>query len=364
MTDYDLFFNKTTEEIKDYISLLSPLPLKGVGLKGTKTPEYEQFLKDLGLDFSGKISMFSVQKSDYSPLVIELWFSDNLGDKDSIYSIRYVNLNESKITIYENLEPDNEISKKDSNYDFTITSFSLYKYFCTKHQYYDLVLDKSETVSSVLDKIRSNYLVYKDYIDECFLLMKSGGVMKSFKETLSCDPENIGCLSYKYTYFDLLNSIMATESLTGRRMTLKEFWILHAWKYNCLNSFGYTECRKLINQMRLVSIPDPKEFWKKVDTLVKERGDDFNKTKDLYIKVQKIYYKELLELKGSISAKYGIDPSWLSDRKYNPETGEVFIPKNLPSNLSAPCKNNLKDKETFKGMLEIINKLEKELGNE
>ena len=89
----------------------------------------------------------------------------------------------------------------------------------------------------------------------------------------------------------------------------------------------------------------------------------FIKTKDLYVKIQKLFYKEILELKGFISTKYNIDPSWLGERKYDPVTETVIIPKNLPLDLSIPARKNLKDRETFKGMLEIIEKLEKDLKN-
>ena len=363
MTDYEFFFKKTKESIEEYINNLTTLKFKGVNFKSTKSPEYKEFLKSLSLTDSGKIDKFTVQhmNNSFDNYSFEFWFSEELGDGNhSIYSVKIAEDYNGLIELR-----DHPFPKSEQDY-YTVTPFALYRYYYTLNSSSTIALSDSESIDDILRKIKANYFIYKDYLEECRYLMESGEAFKVFKDVLSCDPLIIGGYSSHYFVFlDLINSIAVTETLTQRRMSLKEFWILYAWKYDCLKSFGYTECRKLIHQIKKVSIPDPEGFWKSVDALVEERGNKFKKTKDLYIKAQKLFAKEFLELKGSIAAKFGIDPSWLGERKYDPDTGEVIIPRNLPLDLSIPAKKkNLKDRETFKGMLEIIEKLEKELKDE
>lgn len=350
MTDYELFFEKPKKEILNFINSNISLFLG----KHIYEPEYNSFLKKLNLKNSGKISTFQFVNTYGDQFHICIQFSRDLGDGNNSANYYSLIITSNDLSICENLPQRNKG-------EYQITPMILFRFYCTKFFYSNLSLGDFDTVNNFLDKVKTNYLIYKDYIEDCLYLINSKEFVEISNKVLSCNV--LEQYSDYVTCLDLLNSIATTDSLTGRRITLKEFFVIYAWKYDCHKAFRYTDCCKLINQMKKASIPNSNDFWNRVDTLVEERYNNFNKTKDLYVKIQKLFYKEILELKGFISTKYNIDPSWLGERKYDPVTETVIIPKNLPLDLSIPSRKNLKDRETLKGMLEIIEKLEKDLKN-
>lgn len=360
MTDYELFFTKSSEFIKKYIdNRFNKLDASKHRFRkdSTKYSLYKEFTTDLDLTISGKIIYFSFSTLivDQSKCVFEFWIKEDLGDGNEEYYIQ-IDKNSTNCEIILRREI------QDSNIDpgeYPVNAFDIYKYFsnCRTSLYY---LSKSETVLEVFKNIREDYTkFYRNYLSTCSSEMFSVPMIKDLKEVFPHIVEQFKKSHGYYTYLELLRAESVTEVLTNRKISFKEFFILYGYQLGFTSEY-IKGSGNLINQIKNKSIPDSNKFWESLDKIVKEKINDYQKTKEFYIKIQKEFYKGILELKGEIAGKYGIDPSWLGDRKYDPDTGIVSVPRSLPPDLTKPRSNDLKKKDTFKGILEIINKLNQE----